>query len=132
MAFAVNPELVGDLPVADEQGKRLPPLPPGVYREDEEIPENRVELFRVNGRRYTLPKTVDPRVVFRFMRAIRRAGKSDLGQVEVISSMLYEVLGDATVDALADEDLAPDELEQVMGAITKYTMSAFNRAGLGN
>lgn len=118
--FGVNPDLLTDGGPGD--------LPAGVFAVGTEVPANRVELFRANGRIYTAPRVADPRITFRFMRALHRR----VNQEQAISDMMYEILGEPVVDELADGDLTEDQLAQVMKVITKYTMSAFNRAGLGN
>lgn len=119
----VNPDLLRD----DDAPTGPDGLPAGVVLEDQPLPEGRVELFRVNGRVYTVPAVADPRIMFRYMRATRKGNAES-----AMSEMLYGVLGDAIIDVLADEELAPDELQAVMKAVQKYTMSAANRAGLGN
>lgn len=130
MAFSVNPDLLGDEPATDQAAPAAAPkLPPGVYLEDEPIPEGRTELFRCNGRKYTLSKVVDPRLMFRYLRELKRnRGTSELA----MAGLLYDVLGEAIVDALADEDLSTTEMQQVMEAVKRYTMSAVDQAGLGN
>src|SRR5687768_9642669 len=89
-------------------------LPEGVYKEGEEIPADRTLLFAVNGRQYTAPKNVSNRVVFRFLRSVRK-GSEESGMAD----LLYETLGDAVMDALADEDLSDEEFAQVMKVIRK-------------
>lgn len=103
-------------------------LPEGVYNVGDEVPDGRVEIFRVNGRVYTLNKRVDPRIVFRMIRDIHKGGAgSDVAQ----ANLLYEVLGDAVIDYLADEELSDEEYEQVMKAVQKHTMKAAKKI-LGN
>jgi len=119
----VNPDLL-----VEEDGPAIPVLPAGVYLEDEETPVGRVELFRVNGRKYTVAKRVDPGIAFRYMRAIRKRQS----QESALADMLYDVLGDAVVDALADEALSHEEMASVMKAVEKHTMSVMKAAGLGN
>lgn len=111
----VNPEMAGD------------DLPEGVFREGVILPEDRTELFRANGRVYTVPKEVNPRIAFRFMRDIRRQQSQEVAA----ANLLYSILGDATMDFLADEDLSQDEMKQVMKAVQKHAMAATKNA-LGN
>ena len=118
--FSVNPELTG------EDGENPNLLPAGVFLEGDEIPAERQELFRVNGRVYTVAKHIDPRIAFRYMRAVRK-GRGD----EAAANMMYDVLGEAVIDALADENLEPDHIKAVMKAAEKYAMSAI-RVTLGN
>lgn len=120
--LVVNPEFLGE----DEAGR--PELPAGVFYEDQELPGHRVELFRVNGRVYTVSRVADPRISFRLIRAVKRYGSMELAAADA----MYDLLGEAVVDALADEELAPEELKQVMSAVGKYSMSTFQAAGLGN
>lgn len=123
--LVVNPSLLLD---DDSPQLTNADLPAGVYLEGSTLPEGRVELFRVNGRLYTVPTAVDPRIMFRFVRALRQRKQEELAMAD----MLYDVLGSSIIDFLADEGLAPEETAAVMKAVSKYTMSAMNRAGLGN
>lgn len=131
--FIVNPALLtGDddpaLPDGADPADAGGALPAGVFWVGAELPAGRLELFRVNGRVYTVPAAADPRIVFRMLRAMRKGD-----QDRAMADMLYDVLGEPVVDALADEEgLDAAQLGQIMQAIQKYTMSAMKRAGLGN
>lgn len=121
--LTVNPALLGD-----EPGK----LPEGVYRVGDDgsepvVPADRVELFRAEGRVFTLARQIDPGIAFRYLRAIRKNRDSEAAMAD----MLYDVLGDAVMDALADTKLTPDQFTQVMKAVNKHTMGAIQKA-LGN
>jgi len=120
IGLQVNPDLAGD----DEPAA----LPSGVFLIGAELPGDRVELFQVNGRVYTVPRRVDPGIAFRYMRSLRRR----TNEQAAIADMLYDVLGDAVIDALADEDLSEEEMTAVMKAVEKHVMSVMKRAGLGN
>ena len=117
----VNPDL------ADDEST----LPDGVYRTDGEIPKERVELFRIGAegdlRIYTIPRQVNPRHSMGMLRDIRKGG----GQEVALANFMYAVLGDAVMDALADEDLAPAEFESVMKAVRKHATGAMKQT-LGN
>jgi len=103
-------------------------LPDGVYNVGAEIPPERVEIFRVNDRIYTLLRQVDPRVVFRMIKEIHTGGgNSDIAQ----ANLLYEVLGAGVIDFLAEEKLEPEQYAQVMKAVQKHTMKSA-RVLLGN
>lgn len=102
-------------------------LPPGLFWADQDLPAGREELFRVNGRVYTVPTQVPPKVVFRQMRRLRRGAS----EIQAAADLMYDVLGDAVMDFLADEDLSDPEYEAVGDAITKYVGSAARLAGLG-
>lgn len=124
--FTVNPALLVDSELAET-------LPTGVYPIDEDtgkapIPDNRLELFRVSGKAYTVPKVADPRLIFRFIRALRGADN----EVMAGARMMDDVLGTAVVDALAEEQLEPEQMAAVMKAVNKYMFSAMQRSGLGN
>jgi hypothetical protein len=101
-------------------------LPEGVYPEGELIPDDRIELFTVNGRVYTAPKHVNPQVMFRYMRSVRK-GHDEEG----MATLLYDTLGEAVMDALADEDLAPEEFTQVIKVIEAHVSGAARKV-LGN
>lgn len=103
-------------------------LPEGVYKVGAEISPERVEIFRVNDRVYTLLRQVDPRVVFRMIREIHKGGgNADIAQ----ANLLYEVLGEGVIDFLAEEKLDPDQYTQVMKAVQKHTMKSARQL-LGN
>lgn len=121
MGVKVNEDLLVD--EAQQDGEVLPA---GVYLEGEPVPSDRTKLFEVNGRQYTVPKVVNPQVMFRYLRSVRR-DESD----RATADMLYDVLGEAVMDALADEKLSPDEFSQVMRAIRKHVMGS-TELTLGN
>lgn len=116
----VNPELA-------EQDD----LPEGVYRADGDIPPERVELFRVgeeqDRRIFTIVRRVNPQVSMRMIRDIRVSGSQEVA----LTNFMYAVLGDAVMDALADEKLEEEELEAVLKAVRKHATSAMKRT-LGN
>lgn len=123
-----------DLPAAaDSGGLQINPqydaldLPAGVFLVDADLPPDRVELFRANGRVYTVPKEVNPRIAFAFMRDIRKKQSQEVAA----ANLLYAILGDATMDFLADEDLSPEETAAVMKAVQKHAMAATKNV-LGN
>jgi hypothetical protein len=61
---------------------------------------------------------------------IRALKKSDSPEIAA-ADIMYDVLGEPIVDALADiEGLSEDQLQAVMRAVQKYAMGAFK--GLGN
>ena len=122
MSFAVNEELL--------QGPDSRPeaqLPEGVFEAGQEIPPDRVLLFEVNGRQYTGPKKVDHRIVFRYLRAVRRDEDSSVA----MANLLGDALGDAVLDALATEELSDEEFRQVMRVVEKHMMGSME-ATLGN
>lgn len=118
--LTVNTELLDDT----EQTAEV--LPAGVYLVDEPIPNDRIKLFEVNGRQYTVPRVVDKRVVFRYLRSLHR----DEGE-KALADMMYEVLGSAVIDTLAEEELDDDQFDAVMRAVRKHVMGATERT-LGN
>jgi hypothetical protein len=119
--FSVNPSLLSD----DEEGT-AGGLPDGVYLEGDAVPPDREELFRVEGKVYTVPKKIDPGIAFRYMKSVRK-GKSD----QAAADMLYEVLGEPVIDVLAADKLDEDQVAAVMKAAEKYAMSAIRKT-LGN
>ena len=111
----VNPELGDDA------------LPAGIFPVGVILPEDRVELFRANGRVYTVPKEVNPRIAFAFMRDIRKKQSQEVAA----ANLLYAILGDDVIDFLADEDLEPEQMKAVMAAVQKHAMAATKKT-LGN
>jgi len=119
--FSVNPSLL-----ADEEEETTGGLPDGVYLEGTLVPPDREELFRVEGKIYTVPKRIDPGIAFRYMKNIRK-GRGD----QAAADMLYDVLGEAVIDVLAADKLDQDQVAAVMKATEKYAMSAIRKT-LGN
>ena len=99
-------------------------LPRGIYIEGEDIPDDRVVLFHLEGKVYTAPKILPPNIVFKFMRRMR-GGNADMATFWLIE----QLLGEHTVDTLADHDeLTDDELDQIMKVVRKHTMGAMEKA----
>lgn len=121
MAVSVNEELLAEAEQLDNV------QPPGVYLEGEPIPPDRVLLFEVNGKQYTAPKRVDHRIVFRYLKAVRQ-GDSD---TSAIAHLMYDLLGEAVMDALATEELDEKEFQTVMKVVERHTMGAMEKT-LGN
>lgn len=119
--FAANSELLEQV----EQEQEV--LPVGVYLIGEPVPADRVKLFEVNGRQYTSLKTVDHRIVFRYLKTLRK----DSDSAAAMANLMYDALGDAVMDALATEELTPDQFDIVMRVVEKHIMGATNQA-LGN
>jgi len=112
MAIEVNQDL------AAEVGGSL--LPTGVYQTAEEIPDDRVLLFTADGLRYTVTKEIQPNVVFRYFRNLRK-----LGDTEALAHLLHDVLGEDVMDVLAENtNLTKPEFQAVMRAAQKHTMGA--------
>lgn len=110
MALTVNADLT-----TDEQLE-----PDGIFKEGDPMPHERVELFRADGLVYTVAREIDPAIVFRYMRNLRRNSEEF-----AVATLLEEVLGTQTVDMLADnQTLTPAEFKAVMKAVQKYTMGA--------
>lgn len=121
MGVTVNAELLQDGEADPEV------LPVGVYLEGEPIPPDRTLLFGVNGRQYTAPKKVDKRVVFRYLRSLHDEDSDE----RALADMMYGVLGEGVIDALATEELSDEEFDQVMKVVRRHTMGA-TEATLGN
>lgn len=136
MDLQINPTLLapdtedgGQVAAVDDQAPAAvrPTLPEGVYCADQTLPDGRTELFRANGRIYTLPTKASAKMAFRMMRRIRLGAS----EIEAMTGMLYDVLGDAVMDFLADEDLSEEQMDWVTDAISKYMFGAAKLAGLG-
>lgn len=136
MGITVNQDLLTD----DVTPTGKPTLPDGVFDALEwdswvdekragsvgrEEPQTRIELFRVNGRVYTAPTRFDPGAMFRYMRAVRKGGAGD--DMGPVANLMYDVLGDAVMDALADEKLSEDEFRTVMKVVQKHTAGLAQR-----
>lgn len=132
MSIVFNQDLLSDDPAGEADSA---PLPDGVYDEQDwaerktarQLPPGRTELFTVNGRVYTAPSTVDPGVIFRYMKVLRQRGDTETAMAD----MLYDVLGDAVMDILGQEKLDPDEFRQVMRVVQKHVAGATKQT-LGN
>lgn len=131
MAIVFNEELLQDESGGDDIQSSLPE---GVFldkqwaewKADKQLPDDRQELFTVNGRVYTAPKRVDHRVVFQYMKALRN------GQGEqAMADALYGVLGEPVMDVLATEKLSDEEFRTVMKVVEKHLAGAVKRT-LGN
>lgn len=121
----VNPAWAGAATAPVVPGRAA--LPEGVYWDDQPLPVDRAELFRVNGRVYTVAAQIDPRVAFRQMRRLRKGASEQQAAADAI----YDVLGDAVMDYLADEKLTEEQYGQVTSAVEQYMLSASKLAGLG-
>jgi hypothetical protein len=130
MGMQVNEDILNDT----QDGK--PILIDGVYDDEvwdgwklaktlNEHAPDRAELFRVNGRVYTAPSRLDGRVMFRFMRATRKAGEQ--GDARAYADLMYDVLGDAVMDALADEEMSDEETAAVMKVVEKHTAGVMKK-----
>lgn len=121
MGVVVNPDVA-----ADSEDPETAALPEGVYKntgEDWSCPDpDRVELFRTDARIFTAPKNANPQIVFRYLRSMRK-GSGDAGMAE----LLYEVLGEPIMDALADEKLTEAEFKAVMGVVEAHALKATKR-----
>lgn len=122
MGIVVNQDVVADL-----EDSESATLPEGVYRnghdEDWKCPDpDRVELFRTDAKIFTAPKNANPQVVFKYLRSMRK-GQGDSGMAE----LLYEVLGEPIMDALADEKLTEAEFKDVMRVVEAHAMKATKR-----
>lgn len=128
---APQPAAQGGLRVNPELADDETTLPEGVYRVQTDIPAERVELFRIGAdgdtRIYTIPRKVNPRHSMGMLRDIRKGG----GQEVALTNFMYAVLGDAVMDALADEELSEEEFEAVMKAVRKHATGAMKKT-LGN
>ena len=124
MGITVNQALLD----SEDGSTGLEALPVGVYftpKPDEpewKCPEDRAELFRTDKKIYTAPKRVPGKIVMQYMRAIHK-GSSD----QAMAQVLYQVLGEGIIDALADEDLTEDEFKTVMKVVEKHTLGATQR-----
>jgi hypothetical protein len=113
MGIQTNPELL----VPDNE------LVDGVFREGDELPPDRTELFRTDGFVYTVPTDIQPNLVFGYLRDLRREGP------EMAAAILMEkVIGPSVMDVLADHStMTAEEFAQVYRAIQKYTMGSADR-----
>lgn len=98
-------------------------LPEGVYPDGADIPADREHLFSYGRLAYTAPRQVKPYLMFRFLRDTRKKGT-----LEAAAGLMTDLLGEATMDVLADaKDLGEDEAKQVFRVITRYMEKNANR-----
>lgn len=125
MGIQINEELLDA--ARGGEIERLEPLPEGVYPAGSEIPPDRTHIFDVGDRMYTIPTRPNPRVVFRYLRAVRRTG----GDEQAMAILLEEVLGEAVFDAMCDEDLDEKQYTQVMKIVERHTLGVMKQT-MGN
>lgn len=111
------------VPMADDEPDEET-LPAGVFREGDEIPEDRAELFHLDGRVYTAPKHLPPNLTFKFLKKLRTSG-TDMATF----FLMEQVIGSTVVDVLADHDeLTEDELSQIMKVVQRHTMGVLEKS----
>lgn len=84
---------------------------------------DRLTLFELNGKAYTVPKRVGPNVALRYLRDVRRHGPE-----HAIAGIMEALLGREAMDALADyDDLTEEQLEQVMEAVQMHVLGPLEK-----
>jgi hypothetical protein len=102
-------------------------LPEGVYPEGTPVPDDREHLFTLDRRMYTAPRKVQPYLMFRFLRDIKKQG-----MMEASAGLMTDLLSDAVMDVLAEAtELTEEEAKTVFRIITKYMEKNANRL-MGN
>jgi hypothetical protein len=87
----------------------------------------RIELFSINGRAYSIPKRPGPNVAVRYLRDVRRNGRE-----YAVAGLMEAMLGREGLDALADyEDLTDAELDSVMTAVERHVLGPLERGKAG-
>jgi hypothetical protein len=92
---------------------------------DEEIEEERVELFYIGDTPYTIPKTIPPGVALQFLREAREHGR-DLAT----APLLTRVLGEDAYEALEQSRaLTEDQMEWIVNKVLDLALGRKKREG---
>lgn len=84
---------------------------------------NKVHLFTLADKRYYMDKVVPPNIAFRYLRDIRKQG-----QEKALANVIYDVMGDEAMDALAEaEDMTPEDATQIMDIIKKHVVGQLEK-----
>jgi hypothetical protein len=89
---------------------------------------DRIPLFKIDGREYTVPAVPRAVVGIRYLRNLRRKG-----QDFAAASLLEELLGVDGLDALCDyEDLTQEQFKAIMAGAQKLVMGGLEDSGNSN
>lgn len=111
------------LPAFDDPEEAAVPEPAAAEPAPPE-PE-RIKLFELNGRVYSIPKRPGPNVSVRYLRDTRRHGRE-----HAIAGLMEAMLGAEGMDALADyDDLTEAELDAVMRAVEQHVLGPLKGGG---
>lgn len=85
--------------------------------------QERIELFSINGRSYSIPKRPGPNVALRYLRDVRRHGRE-----HALAGILEAMLGTEGMDALADyDDLTDEDMDAVMAAVERHVLGPLEK-----
>lgn len=91
------------------------------------VEEERETLFWIDEDEYTIPKTIRPNIVMRYLQ-----DTYDRGQEYALAAAMREVLGADAMEALAETDAVTDEqMRQVMDIVERKLMGQMKKS-LGN
>ncbi len=89
---------------------------------------DRVVLFKIDGREYSVPATPRAVIGIRYLRNLRRQG-----QDFAAAALLEELLGVDGLDALCDyDDLTTEQFKSIMSSAQKLVMGAMEDEGNSN
>lgn len=89
---------------------------------------DRVTLFKIDGREYSVPASPRAVIGIRYLRNLRRQG-----QDHATAALLEELLGVDGLDALCDyDDLTQDQFKSIMAGAQKLVMGALEDEGNSN
>jgi hypothetical protein len=82
------------------------------------VPEGKVHLFDLGGKRYYMDEFVKPNITFAYLRDVRKRG-SDVA----IANLIYETMGEEAMDALADaDDMSREDAKALMAIVQKHAV----------
>lgn len=80
--------------------------------------EERIPLFSIDGKEYTIPKVVDAAFALRAMRTVR-----DKGELFAAAEIFEQVVGTEAYDALCNfKGLKGSQLKQLIDEVVGYVM----------
>lgn len=89
--------------------------------------EERVEIFKLNGESYTIPRKPKVNIALRYLREVRT-----LGQELAVGKLLEDMLGIEGYNALMEyEELTAEQLQQVILVTTRIVMGSLEGSGKG-
>lgn len=84
----------------------------------EPVDEERIPLFSIDGREYTIPKSVDAAFALRAIKTVR-----EKGELFAAAQIFEEVIGTEAYDALCNfKGLKGPQLKQLIDEVVGYVM----------
>jgi|SRR5690554_4039081 len=89
-------------------------------RRNEAQEVDRIEVFEIDGRKYTMPAKLSPAAGMRYLRNLR-----DRGRDYAEAQLLTEALGSEAVDALAEcDEITHDEMATILAIVMRIALGA--------